>query len=108
MKHAITFMLTTLLSFAAPTICAGAPGAELVVQETTQMSNGEIKKVDKDAGKVTIKHGELKNLDMPPMTMVFRVKDPSMLENLKAGDQVGFVADKVSGQLVVTRVEVRR
>ncbi len=48
------------------------------------MAEGEVRKIDKDAGKVTIRHGELKNLDMPPMTMVFRVKDPAMLEQLKA------------------------
>ena len=69
------------------------------------LTKGEIRKVDKSAGKVTIKHEEIKNLDMPPMTMVFRVKEPSMLEQIKAGDQVNFVADKVGGQYVVIRIE---
>ena len=52
------------------------------------MTEGEIRKVDKDAKKLTIKHGEIKNLDMPPMTMVFQVKDASVLDTLKAGDKV--------------------
>jgi Cu(I)/Ag(I) efflux system periplasmic protein CusF len=72
------------------------------------MSEGQVKKIDKDAGKITIKHGELKNLDMPPMTMVFRVKDPAMLEQVNAGDSISFVAEKVNGQLMVTRIEAKK
>lgn len=71
----------------------------------TTMTDGEIKKVDKEAGKVTIKHGELKNLEMPPMTMVFRVKDPSMLDQVKTGDKVKFVAEKVGGAFTVVELE---
>ena len=69
------------------------------------MADGEIKKVDKDAGKLTIKHGPLPNLDMPGMTMVFRVGDPAMLGQVKSGDKVKFVADKVNGALTVTQIE---
>lgn len=69
------------------------------------MSDGEIKKIDKDAGKVTIKHGRLANLDMPGMTMVFRVKDNAMLDTIKPGDQVKFVAEKVGGALTVTAMQ---
>ncbi len=72
------------------------------------MSEGEIKNVDKDAGKLTIKHGELKNLGMPGMTMVFRVKDPAMLGQVKVGDKIHFVADKVGGVLTVTTLEVAK
>jgi len=72
---------------------------------SASMSSGEIKKVDKSAGKLTIKHGPLKNLDMPPMTMVFRVKDPAMLDEIKAGDKISFVADKIDGQLTVTQLQ---
>lgn len=72
------------------------------------MSHGEIKKVDKDAGKLTIKHGELKNLGMPGMTMVFKVQDPAMLEKLKQGDKVRFVAGKVGGALTVTSIEAEK
>ena len=72
------------------------------------MAEGEVRKIDKDAGKLTIRHGELKNLDMPPMTMVFRVKDPAMLEQLKVGDKIRFTADKVGGQFTVMQLEETR
>ena len=72
------------------------------------MSEGEIKKVDKETGKLTIKHGELKNLSMPGMTMMFKVKDPGMLDQVKQGDKVRFMADKVNGALTVTAIEVAK
>jgi Cu(I)/Ag(I) efflux system protein CusF len=71
----------------------------------TSMSEGEIRKVDKDAKKITIRHGELKNLNMPRMTMVFQVKDPAMLDKVKAGDKVKFRADKVNGAFTVMEIE---
>ncbi|TAK48811.1 MAG: copper-binding protein [Betaproteobacteria bacterium] len=67
-------------------------------------SEGEVRKVDKDAQKITIKHGPLKNLDMPAMTMVFKVKDPAMLERVKAGDKVKFQAENLGGALTVTEI----
>lgn len=69
------------------------------------MSEGEIKKVDQEAGKITIKHGPLANLDMPAMTMVFRVKDPAMLGQVQPGDKIKFTADKVNGALTVTALQ---
>jgi len=72
---------------------------------TENLTEGEIRKVDKDAKKITIKHGEIKNLDMPPMTMVFQVKDPSALDRLKAGDKVKFQAEKIGGTYTVTSIE---
>ncbi len=68
-------------------------------------SEGEVRKVDKDAKKITIKHGPLENLEMPAMTMVFQVKDPAMLDRVKAGDKVKFTAEKVGGAFTVTRIE---
>lgn len=68
-------------------------------------TDAEVRKVDKDAGKVTLRHGEIKNLDMPAMTMVFQVKDRSWLEQLKAGDKVRFAAEKSNGAYVVTEME---
>lgn len=70
------------------------------------LSTGEVKKIDKDAGKITLKHGPLVNLDMAPMTMVFRVKEASMLDKVKVGDKVNFAADKVNGALTVTQIEL--
>jgi Cu(I)/Ag(I) efflux system periplasmic protein CusF len=69
------------------------------------MTAGEITKVDKETGKVTIKHGEIKNLDMPPMTMVFRMRDPGMLEKIKTGDKINFSAEKIKGNFTVTEFE---
>ena len=69
------------------------------------MADGEVRKIDKDAGKLTLKHGEIKNLDMPPVTMVFQVKDAALLDKVKAGDKVKFRAEKTAGGLVVTAIE---
>jgi Cu/Ag efflux protein CusF len=74
--------------------------------KATATTDGEVRKVDKRAGKVTIRHGEIRNLEMPAMTMVFTVKDPAMLDRLKEGDKVKFTADKVNGVYTVTTVEV--
>ncbi len=71
---------------------------------TGSLTEGEIRKVDKEARKITIKHGEIKNLDMPAMTMVFQVKDPALLDKVKVGDKVQFTAEKVGGAYVVTTV----
>ena len=72
------------------------------------MTAGLVKKVDKAAGKVTIRHGPLENLGMPKMTMVFRVKDPAMLDRLKEGDEIRFVAEKVDGAFTVMRFEAAK
>jgi len=72
------------------------------------MTEGEIRKVDKDAKKLTIKHGEIKSLDMPPMTMVFQVKDASVLDKVKAGDKVRFVVQKFDAGLVVTDIQAAK
>lgn len=72
------------------------------------MSDGEVRKIDKEAGKVTIKHGPLANLEMPAMTMVFRVKDLSLLDQVKTGDKISFIAEKVNGQFMVTQLEVKK
>lgn len=75
---------------------ASAPAAD--------MTDGEIKKVDKENKKLTIKHGEIKNLDMPGMTMVFQVKDPAMVDSVKVGDKVRFVVEKTAAGFVVTEL----
>ncbi len=72
------------------------------------MTQGEVRKVDLDAGKVTIKHGEIKHLDMPGMTMVFTAKDKSILSNLKPGEKVEFMVVQESGKFVVTEIKPAR
>ena len=68
-------------------------------------TDGEVRKIDKEQGKVTLKHGPIANLDMPGMTMVFKVSDPKMLDGIKEGDKVRFTADKVNGAITVTAIE---
>lgn len=71
----------------------------------SEMVNGEVKKIDSAAGKITLKHGPIKKLDMDQgMTMVFHVQDPSMLAQVKVGDEVQFDAERVNGQITVTKI----
>ena len=69
-----------------------------------EMSDAQVRKVDKEQGKITLKHGEIKSLDMPPMTMVFAVKDKAMLDTVKAGDKVRFKAVNENGKLTVVEM----
>jgi Cu(I)/Ag(I) efflux system periplasmic protein CusF len=82
--------------------------ASLGTAQAAEMSEAEVRKVDREAGKLTLRHGEIKNLDMPPMTMVFVVKDRAQLEGLKAGDKVQFRAEKIGGAYTVTEISVAR
>lgn len=104
--------LTGLTIFAASGFFAmahaqtAAPAASGAMQMSADaMTNGEVRKVDKENKKMTLKHGEIKNLGMPGMTMVFQVKDPAMLDMVKAGDKVMFKAEKADGALVVTEIQ---
>jgi len=72
---------------------------------SADMADGEVRKVDKENKKMTIKHGEIKNLDMPPMSMVFQVRDPALLDKLKPGDKIRFSAEKSEGAFVVSAIE---
>lgn len=69
------------------------------------LTDAEVRKVDKDAGKLTLKHGEIRSLEMPPMTMVFVVKDKAMLDKVKPGDKVKFKAVRDGGSYVVTEIQ---
>ena len=71
----------------------------------TALSEGQVRKVDTDAKKITLRHGPLDNLGMPPMTMVFQVSDPAFLDKVKTGDKVRFRAEQVNGVYTVTRIE---
>jgi Cu(I)/Ag(I) efflux system periplasmic protein CusF len=69
-------------------------------------TEGEVRKVDKEAAKVTLKHGPIKELDMPAMTMVFGVRDKALLDKLQPGDKVRFKAVHADGKYTVTEVQV--
>jgi Cu(I)/Ag(I) efflux system periplasmic protein CusF len=69
------------------------------------LADGEVRKVDRDAKKITIRHGPIAKLDMPAHTMVFQVADPAMLDQVKPGDKIRFDADKVGGAFRLTKIE---
>ncbi|MFC0808908.1 copper-binding protein [Ensifer sp. P24N7] len=94
MKKLITLTITAAVTFG---IASGALAAEF--------TKGTVKKVDAKAKKVTLIHEELKDLEMPAMTMVFRVQDDAIIEKLKEGAKIEFVAERVNGKLTVTQVK---
>lgn len=83
-----------------PALAASAASAV-----TTEMTAGEVRKIDLENKKITLRHGFIKAMNMPPMTMVFVVKEPTQLEKIKAGDKVQFLAEKIDGAFVVTAIE---
>ena len=83
-------------------------GLAAVSASAADLTDGEVRKVDKEARKITLKHGEIKNLDMPGMTMVFQVDNPALLDKVKAGDKVKFSAAKTGGAYVVTALEAAK
>lgn len=93
--------MNVLRSIALAVMMAGGAGA----LAAPAVADGEIRKVDKDAAKLTIRHGELKDLGMAPMTMVFRVQDKAMLDKVAEGDKIRFTAARVDGALTVTTLE---
>ena len=104
----IACLLFSPVSYAAGDSYADNATGTVSTESGKAMTSGVVKKVDKDAGKVTIRHGPLENLGMPKMTMVFRVKDPAMLDRLKEGDKINFVADKVDGAFTVMSFEAAK
>lgn len=90
--------LLTLLAIAA-TAATAALAADL------PQADAEVRRVNPAGQEITLRHGDIKNLDMPPMTMVFKVKDPTLLQNVKAGDKVKFTADKVNGAYTIMSLQ---
>ncbi len=83
-------------------------GLGVAFAAAAQPVDGEVMRIDQEAGKITLKHGEIKNLDIPAMQMAFRVADPNWLKTLQVHDKVRFSADKVGGQFTITAIEVRK
>jgi len=109
MKKLSLYLTAAMLGYAAPLLAQSstdhASHHPTIVAQAAALTDGEIRRVDKEAKKLTIKHGPIQNLDMPGMTMVFQVKDPAMLDQLKAGDKIKFQAEKIGGAYIVTRIE---
>ena len=83
-----------------------AGGIQVAAANARDMTDGEVRRISKDTGKITLKHGEIKHLDMPGMTMVFQVKDPRLLDTVKVGDKVRFRAEQSGSVYWVTDLEV--
>jgi Cu(I)/Ag(I) efflux system protein CusF len=104
--------IALLSAFAAAAGLSGAapaqPAASAVASMVVEPTDGEVRKIDKPNRRITLKHGEIRNLGMPPMAMVFEVKDRAMLDKLKEGDKVRFKAVYQSGRYVVTEIRPAR
>ena len=80
------------------------PG-KMDMSQQPSLTDGEVKKIDMESGKITLKHGDIQHLDMPGMTMVFTAKDKAMLAPIKAGDKVRFMVVSEGGKLVLTDIQ---
>jgi len=111
-KALVSIAMGCAVAFSAASYAAGdmgnmdmSNGAKQSADARNSVSHGEIKKVDAANGKLTIKHGPLENLGMDAMTMVFKVKDPAMVSQVKVGDKIDFVAEEVNGALTVVKLQ---
>lgn len=102
---ALATALALPLAVSLPVVAQTTPAASAA---TAELADGEIRKVSKDTGKLTIKHGPIKSLDMPPMTMVFTAKDPAMLDKVAVGDKVRFAVVDEGGKMLVTDIQPAR
>ncbi len=111
---ALTTAIVVALAIPGVALAAGdeqaskAVGADVGAAGAAEFTDGEVRKIDKQSGKLTLKHGAIKNLDMPGMTMVFTVKDKAMLDNVQPGDKVRFKAISKGGTLIVTEMQTPR
>lgn len=115
MRKTMHWMTAGVLSVAAAAVLAAgdhgqhAGGTGKAAADSTMvMTAGEVRKVDSAQSKVTIKHEAIANLDMPAMTMVFRVQKPEVLKDLKVGDKVRFRAESVDGAITVTHLQTEK
>jgi Cu(I)/Ag(I) efflux system protein CusF len=89
----------SLIGLAA--LVSGLPTA----MATQEMAEAEVRKINADTGKIMLKHGPIKNLDMPPMTMVFTIKNPALINDVKVGDKILFNVVSESGNYVITDIQ---
>lgn len=115
MNHAVAiallgvFAVTATIAQPSGTRAPGPVGGDVIVlpgaADADELTDGEVRRIDRDAGRLTLRHGPLRNLDMPGMTMVFDVADAAVLDRLRPGERVRFQAAKVDGRFVVVRIE---
>ena len=102
---ASTLLLAAALGCAPLAFAADYDAKTPAAAPAAPATEGEVRKIDRDAKKITIKHGEIANLGMPAMTMVFVARDPALLDQVKVGDKIRFTAEKIEGAIAVTRIE---
>jgi Cu/Ag efflux protein CusF len=102
-----TFAFVSILSVGVAATAATEDNASIktAATQTADMTSGQVRKIDKETGKLTLKHERIASLDMPPMTMVFRVKEKSMLNALQVGDTILFKAVDKNGVLTITEIK---
>ena len=106
MKQINTAIAAAMLSLAVLLpVSVMAQAAPDAAKSAASMTDGEVRKIDKDASKITIKHGDIKHLEMPGMTMVFNAKDKALLDKVQVGDKVRFMVVSEGGKMVVTDIE---
>jgi Cu/Ag efflux protein CusF len=111
LRSAVCSALAALSAFAVPVsaIAQGGHsshhGAAVATPAAAELAEGTVRKIDRAAGRITIAHGPIAALEMPPMTMMFRATDPAMLDQVKVGDRIRFAAAEQDGALVVTKLE---
>lgn len=104
LRSAVCSALAALSAFAVP-VSAIAQGGHSSHHGAAELAEGTVRKIDHAAGRITIAHGPIAALEMPPMTMMFRATDPAMLDQVKVGDRIRFAAAEQDGALVVTKLE---
>ena len=105
---ASALLLTAALGCAPIAFAAEHDAKTPVAAPSSPATEGVVRKIDRDAKKITIRHGEIANLGMPAMTMVFVAKDPALLDKVKVGDNIRFTAEKLEGVIAVTRIETEK
>ena len=111
MKTLVSALMAAFMTAALPVFAQHAHTAQHLAgasqSSASVLTEGEVKKIDRQAGKITLKHGPIENLGMPGMTMVFRAKDPAALDKVKVGDNVQFHAEQIDGALTVMEIRQR-
>lgn len=111
MKNSLSLLAVLAALGASPAWSQAAPHSHdhaSAPSAASPFADAEVRKVDKDGKKITLKHGELKSLGMPPMTMVYPVSNTALLDNVKAGDKVRFKASNDGGKVTVTEIQLAK
>ena len=101
-----TAIIGSALAFGGPALAQmNMDHSKMGMAATPGMTDGEVRKIDKENGKLTIRHGEIKHMDMPPMTMVFTARDKALLDKVQVGQKIQFTVVQEGGKMVVTDLQ---